>query len=277
MDSHPQPSPFADKARWTTLALAYERWGESFTGQYSDSALSLAGGVQPGERVLDVAAGTGALALRAGKAGAHVLATDFSPGMVERLGERLAPFIGCAASVMDGQALAIEDASFDASFSMFGVMAFPDYRRGLAELVRATRAGGRTVVATWANPDGAGPMAPFMQAYRATFPDAELPPPLPGVIALSSAEDFKAEMIAAGCDDVVVHEVDGVWGGPSLDMVMATFEEARDLIPLYAALDDAGRAKLAGPLRAAIAAHVDPDRAIRVHSIANIAIGRKHR
>src|SRR3546814_13023860 len=53
------------------------------------------------------------------------------------------------ARVMDGQALALEDASFDAVFSIFGVIMFPDWRKGLAEMARETRPGGHGVIATW--------------------------------------------------------------------------------------------------------------------------------
>src|SRR3546814_17292559 len=53
------------------------------------------------------------------------------------------------ARVMDGQALALEDASFDAVFSIFGVIMFPGWRKGLAAMARVTRTGGHGVIATW--------------------------------------------------------------------------------------------------------------------------------
>jgi len=52
-----------DEAHWTAVATNYERWAEPFTAQFARGALSLAGGVRHGERVLDVAAGTGALSM----------------------------------------------------------------------------------------------------------------------------------------------------------------------------------------------------------------------
>jgi SAM-dependent methyltransferase len=225
--------------------------------------------------VLDVAAGTGALALAAAEAGARVLATDFSPGMVARLRERLAPFAVSEACVMDGQALEVEDAVFDASFSIFGVMLFPSFQRGMAELVRATRPGGRVIVATWVNPEGAGPAPLFRQAYRRAFPEAALPPPSPGMVALSTPEGLEAEMVRAGCSKVTVRAVDGAWGGPSVDQVMEDIDEILRLMPHYAALDGDGRARLRGPLRAAVEAHAEPGGAVRVPARANIAIGQK--
>lgn len=136
--------------------------------------------MQPGERVLDVAAGTGALALEAAAGGARVLATDFSPGMVERLAARLGEGgfdqADSEARVMDGQALDLPDGGFDAAFSIFGVMLFPDWEAGLRELHRVVRPGGRVVMATWARAEGAGPAMLFAQAWREAFPDRDTPP-----------------------------------------------------------------------------------------------------
>ena len=58
---------------------------------------------------------------------------------------------------MDGEALTVADASFDAAFSIFGVMLFSDWRRGLREQARVVRPGGKACVATWAEPPGGGP------------------------------------------------------------------------------------------------------------------------
>lgn len=264
-----------DEARWNAIAADYERWAEPLTSHFARAALSLAGGIAPGERVLDVAAGTGALALAAAQAGARVLATDFSPGMVARLRDRLRPFTGSEARVMDGQALEVEDATFDASFSAFGVMLFPDWRRGMAELVRATRPGGRVVLTTWVNPEGAGPAPLFLQAYRRAFPEAALPPPPPGMSVLCSPERLSAEMVRAGCGEVVVRAVEGAWVGPSVDDVMGSLDLILRMMPLHAALDTDARARLSGPLRAAVEACVVQGGAVRVPAIANVAIGRK--
>ncbi|AUX21850.1 ubiquinone biosynthesis protein UbiE [Sorangium cellulosum] len=266
---------FSDEAHWTAVADGYERWVEPSTAQFARAALSLSGGVERGERVLDVAAGTGALTLAAAEAGARVLATDISRGMVARLRERLQPFAGCEARVMDGQALEVEDASFDASFSVFGVMMFPDWRRGMAELVRAIRPGGRVIVAAWANPEGAGPMPLFLEVYRRVFPEATILPSPPGMSVLCSREGLRAEMVRAGCGEVAVHAVGGVWTWPSVEHVMRDIDEILRLAPHFSALDDDGRARLNGPLRAAIEPCAEPGGAVRVPTTANIAIGRK--
>jgi SAM-dependent methyltransferase len=183
---------------WDATAADYEMLAEPFTRQYAETALALAGGVRPGERVLDVAAGTGALTLAAARAGARVLATDFSPGMVARLSARLRAEgfdrSGCAARVMDGQALELPEASVDAAFSIFGVMLFPDHRKGLAELARVLRPGGRACVAVWTREEGAGPALVLVEAFRALFPDRELPPFPPGMVRLKHAAALVEDM-----------------------------------------------------------------------------------
>jgi ubiquinone/menaquinone biosynthesis C-methylase UbiE len=73
------------------------------------------------------------------------------------------------ARVMDGQALALEDASFDAVFSVFGVIMFPDWRKGLGEMARVTRPGGFGVVATWRE-EGAATFLLLGEIRRKLFP-----------------------------------------------------------------------------------------------------------
>ncbi|HZV08105.1 MAG TPA: class I SAM-dependent methyltransferase, partial [Novosphingobium sp.] len=124
--------------------------------------------------------------------------TDFSPGMVARIAAAGLPNV--AAQVMDGQALDLPDASFDASFSLFGVIMFPDWRRGLAEMARVTRADGYGVVATWQD-RGAATFLLLGQIRRRLFPGKEGMAMPEAVRALSQPADFARELIAAGFRD----------------------------------------------------------------------------
>jgi SAM-dependent methyltransferase len=99
---------------------------------------------RPGERILDVACGLGALAARAARTGAEVTAIDLAPDMIERASrrpERVDWQVG------DCQSLPFDDATFDVVVSSFGVIFAPDPLRAAAELSRVCR--GRIAITAW--------------------------------------------------------------------------------------------------------------------------------
>jgi len=99
--------------------------------------------VGPGSRALDVATGTGDLALALAARGCEVVGADFSDGMLERARAK-AP--GIRFEHADALALPYEDGSFDAATVGFGARNFSDLDRGLAEMTRVVKPGGRVVV-----------------------------------------------------------------------------------------------------------------------------------
>jgi demethylmenaquinone methyltransferase / 2-methoxy-6-polyprenyl-1,4-benzoquinol methylase len=99
--------------------------------------------VGAGSRVLDVATGTGDLAIEASRRGGEVVGSDFSDGMLERAREK-AP--GLRWEQADALALPYGDDEFDAATVGFGARNFSDLARGLAEMTRVVRPGGRVVV-----------------------------------------------------------------------------------------------------------------------------------
>lgn len=137
------------------FARVYEKSAHRITGPVSLAALDMTGGIGPGTRLLDIAAGAGALSVPAVERGATVMAVDVAPGMVRRLAANLTAFPSCEARLGDGEALDFPDGAFDATFSVFGVMTFSDWRKGLAEQARVTRNGGKGCVATWREKPGA--------------------------------------------------------------------------------------------------------------------------
>jgi ubiquinone/menaquinone biosynthesis C-methylase UbiE len=194
---------FQDPDHWDAAARHYEKTAHPFTSLYAEAALSRVV-LTPDSRVLDVAAGTGALALAAARSGAHVLATDFSPGMVACIAAARLPNVD--AQLMDGQALALPDASFDAVFSIFGVIMFPDWRKGLAEMARVTRSGGYGVVATWQD-RGAATFLLLGQIRQKLFPERLSMSTLAAVEALTDPGDFAHELIVAGYRNPQVEHV----------------------------------------------------------------------
>jgi demethylmenaquinone methyltransferase / 2-methoxy-6-polyprenyl-1,4-benzoquinol methylase len=117
--------------------------------------------VKPGERILDACCGTGDLAIGARARGAHVTGLDFSERMLERARTK-----GPQIEWVQGDALALpfEDATFDAATVGFGIRNVADLERGLRELRRVLRPGGRLGILEITTPRGA--LAPF---YRLWF------------------------------------------------------------------------------------------------------------
>jgi demethylmenaquinone methyltransferase/2-methoxy-6-polyprenyl-1,4-benzoquinol methylase len=99
--------------------------------------------VAPGSRALDVATGTGDLAIALARRGADVVGSDFSEGMLARAREKHA---GIRWEQGNALALPYPDDAFDASTVGFGARNFSDLERGLAEMARVVRPGGRVVV-----------------------------------------------------------------------------------------------------------------------------------
>ena len=106
--------------------------------------------VGPGSRALDVATGTGDLAVELASRGAEVVGMDFSERMLE-LARAKAP--GLTFQAGDAQALTYDDASFDAATVGFGARNFGDLRQGLSEMARVVRPGGRVVVLEITTPE----------------------------------------------------------------------------------------------------------------------------
>lgn len=129
---------------------------------------------QAGERWLDVGTGTGAVAARAARAGAHVTASDLAPALIETA-RRLAAKEGLEVEfeVADVEQLPYEDASFDIVSSAVGAMFAPDQERTAAELARVTRPGGRLGLVTWNPAGGVGDFFRLLAGYQ--------PPPPEGV------------------------------------------------------------------------------------------------
>ena len=134
------------QAMFDRIAGVYDAMNSVMTAglhhRWRRRAIDLAA-VGPGARVLDVATGTGDLAIEAAARGAEVIGSDFSEGMLERARLK-APAIRFEQA--DALALPYPDDAFDAATVGFGARNFADLGRGLAEMARVVRPGGRVVV-----------------------------------------------------------------------------------------------------------------------------------
>jgi ubiquinone/menaquinone biosynthesis C-methylase UbiE len=137
--------------------------------------------IGPGQRVLDVAAGTGNVAIRAAEAGAEVVASDLTPESLAA-GEREARERGVELDwvVADAQDLPFADGEFDVVTSSFGAMFAPDHRAAAAELLRVCRPGGTIGLASFTPDGGVGEFFGVFAPYLPAPPPGALPPVLWG-------------------------------------------------------------------------------------------------
>jgi ubiquinone/menaquinone biosynthesis C-methylase UbiE len=126
---------------------------------------------KPGERVLDLACGTGAVAERAAERGADVVGVDLAPALIDTARERAAER-GLAVDyrVGDAEQLDFPDAAFDAVASTCGIMFTPDHEASARELARIVRPEGRIALANWTPTGGLARMFKVMAPYQPAPP-----------------------------------------------------------------------------------------------------------
>src|SRR5918996_2680596 len=197
------------RVEWTERVERYARDAAPRTYPFAEALVAL---LPPpvGARVLDVATGTGLVAVEAARrVGPHgeVLATDFLSAWE--------PFVRTTASAagvanvtfasMPAEALALPDASFDVVYCQFGLMFVPEQLRALREMRRVLRPGGRIGIAVWSVPEKVGLflipriVAPTLPPTTGEASPSPMSMGAPGLI-----EDLVAE---AGFRDVVRHSV----------------------------------------------------------------------
>lgn len=204
----------AQREQWNKDGEAWRRWTptlERWYGEATRQMLDLAQ-VQPGQRILDIAAGAGEPAVSAARRvgpGGYVLATDISEGIIE-LARQVAHELGLEqieTRAMDGEKLDLPDASFDAVLCRLGLMYMPHPVMALREWRRVLKPGGRVAVAVFSTPDrnswGAVPASIIRRR-------ANLPPPVagqPGPFAVGAPGLLEDLLRQAGFADPEVRAV----------------------------------------------------------------------
>ena len=194
---------------WDKAAEHYEGFWRAQLRPAQDLLMELAA-LKPGERVLDVACGTGLVTFRAAEAvGAQgeVVGTDISQAMVDVCGE-LAARRGIANvrfERMDAEEHALPDASFDVALCALGMMYVPDPVRAFVEQLRLLKQGGRAVAAVWGQRDRCG--------WAEIFPitDARVESEVcPMFFQLGTKEALKTSFEMAGLADVELRRLPSI-------------------------------------------------------------------
>ena len=265
-------SPLSSPGPWTLVASDYAAEVAPIFVWFAQKAIDLAL-LQPGARVLDVAAGPGTLSFLAARTGARVTALDFSPAMIEKLRERAsAESVAIESRLGDGQALPFADASFDGAFSMFGLMFFADRILGFREPLRVLVPGGVAVVASWASEDGDTWRNLIWDAVREHLPNLPLGGSAP---PLGTLDDCRREMTAAGFENVEIHEVEHTM--PAMTTRQAWAWMVRATAPIALLRQSLGPTEWAS-FETCVLAKLIEARGEEGHSMrrkANLSVGRK--
>lgn len=189
---------------WDSIAEGFDAFVTPLAMTIADEVYELVT-VADGMRVLDVAAGSGALSIPAARRGARVVATDVSGPMIERLEARASEegLEQIEARVMDARDLDLEDDSFDLAVSSNGVSIIPQVRTALGEMVCVTKPAGTVAVVNFGPPEKAEWLSVFVQAMEAVVPGFDGPPPSPA-FRLAEHGKMTRELEQAGLSDVRV-------------------------------------------------------------------------
>jgi len=193
-------------APWDMVAEGYAKTTMKLFQGYVERAIELAE-LSEESCILDVACGPGTLALQAANLVSSVHAIDFSEAMIAILQAHIGSNkIGNIETTCgDGQDLPYEDDLFDVAFSMFGLMFFPDRKRGYSEIYRTLKPGGKILVSSWAPVSRSPAMQAMFGAVRAMKP--EIPEPQTNMESLENPDFLKNELTNAGFRDIEVHSV----------------------------------------------------------------------
>ena len=224
------------RATWTSgdfgrIAAGYVRGAGEFIARLELGA---------SERVLDVACGTGNLAIPAARTGASVTGIDIAPNLIAQAKTRAAAeSLAIGFDVGNAEQLPYESGSFDASVTMFGAMFAARPERAAAELLRVTRSGGRIAMANWTPTGFIGQMLKATVAYA--------PPPAGGGSPLLwGTEDAVRERLGAGCRSLTVSRRVITFEYPvAPEQVVTEFRLwYGPTLRAFASLDDQGRESL---------------------------------
>jgi SAM-dependent methyltransferase len=249
------------------------------TGRLSERLVELLE-PQPGETILELAAGTGETGFLAAPrlgSGGRLLSTDLAPAMVDaarRAGEERG-LANVSYAVADAQELDLADDTVDGVLCRFGLMLVPEPARALAEIVRVVRAPGRVVLAVWADADrndwatAPGRAALALGLTERPAPDA------PGPFRLADPERLRGLISAAGLRLEHEEELTVEWRYDSLEAWWdVTTDLSRSTAMLLKGLTPGEREAVKSGAEERLAAYVADDGSVAIPGVARVVLAR---
>lgn len=197
------------RAAWDKIAPGYDRTNTTTQMWLAGEGLRRAG-VKRGQTFLDVASGSGAVAIPAARLGAQVTAIDQSSAMLEHLNARAKKEnLAIEGRVMDAHSLQFPDNTFDMAGSQFGVMLLPDMPKAVKEMARVVKPGGKVLIHAYGNPHEIEFLGFLVMAVKSVRPEFDGPPmdPPPLEFQLADPGRVKEVLGAAGLKNVTVETI----------------------------------------------------------------------
>jgi ubiquinone/menaquinone biosynthesis C-methylase UbiE len=263
-------------AMWASVA---DRWGENADyidarGEEVTARLLELTAPQAGERVLELACGTGAVGIAAARLGAEVVLSDVASEMTELAIARAARLDNVSARMLDLEAIDEPDSSFDVVLCREGLMFAVDPVAAARELRRVLRPGGRFAVAVW-GPRERNPWLALVFDAVSDLAGAPVPPPgVPGPFSLDAADRLAGVLRAGGLDAVAVSELAVPLRAASFgEWFSRTLAIAGPLAQRLASMPQAARLSLRDRLESATADYVTAS-GLEIPGVSLIASGR---
>jgi len=209
------------KAAWDDSADGWRRWWPAFerAAQVVNERLVTLARVRAGDRVIDIATGSGEPALTAARvagSSGRVVAVDLSPGMLAIARERVdaAGLRNVELIESDAESLSLEAHSFDAALCRWGLMFMPDVDGAVRAMHRALKPGGRFATAVWATADKA-PLCGLARDAIRRITGITPPPNAPDPTNLADTSILEHAMAAAGFHEVTIERLTVTFEFPS--------------------------------------------------------------
>ena len=267
---------------WGSAAKGWHDWQElivSATAGVSRRLVEIAG-IQAGDRVLDVAAGSGEPALTAAQVvgpQGEIVATDISPEMLAYARERAAAagidnveFIEADASSLD-----FPPESFDAALSRWGIIFEPEAEAAAGRIRRFLKPGGRMAISSWGPPERVPMLAVPMRTVMTRLNVSPPPPGTPGPLSRPTSEAIAGILEGGGFSDIRVEqlEVELEWDSPE-EFARYTREIAPPITALLANHPADVREATWAAVVEAVRPHTDANGRLQLANLALLATGR---